>query len=88
MHLGEAILPRPEAIALAAAELGRLVDRNAPYYAKAPGWRPDADRPVIEAIRAFDFWWYIPFARADEANKPLMVRVNGITKAVVIEKSL
>lgn len=88
MHIGEAILPRSEAVELARAELAKVVARNAAYYAKKPGSLPRVDRPLTERITADDTWIFIPFAREDAAAGPLVVRVNGITKAVSIEKAL
>jgi len=88
MHIGEAILPRQEAVVLAAAELARALERNAPYYAKKPGSKPCTDKPLIERITADDTWIFVPFAREDTSAAPIVVRVNGITKAVSIEKAL
>lgn len=86
MHLGEAITPRAEAIALAAAELRRVVARNAHYYARVPESLPNPNRPLPDQITADDTLIYIPFERQDPAQKPIVVRVNGITKVVSIER--
>lgn len=87
MQLSEALLPRPEAIRLAAQELARVVARNEAYYGRLPGYRPDPERPLLERIRADDAWYFIPFARAKSDAEPLYVRVNGLTKVVVVERS-
>jgi hypothetical protein len=87
MHFAEALVPRDEAIALAAAEVRRMADRNAPYYAKAPGLVPDADGVLLERIRAEDAWYFIPFARRDAARDPVVVRFNALTRTAVIEKA-
>jgi len=87
MHFAEALVPRDEAIALAAAEIRRLADRNAAYYARDPGLAPDADRPLLDRIRAEDAWYFIPFARRSETRDPVVVRLNALTKAVVVEKT-
>ena len=85
MHFAEALIPRDEAVAMAAEVLRGLADRNAAYYAKAPGYTPDPARPVFASIRAEDAWYYIPFARAGGVGQPVIVRVNGLTKAVVVD---
>lgn len=87
MHLGEALMPREEAIRLASQELRHAVERSARYYAKLPQMRPDPARPLAEAIRADDTWIYVPFARAGEGTEPLVVRVNGVTKVCVVDRS-
>ncbi len=87
MHFAEALVPREEAIALAAAEVRRLADRNAPYYVKEPGLAPDADGPLVDRIRAEDAWYFIPFARRDAARDPVVVRFNALTRVAVIEKA-
>jgi hypothetical protein len=87
MHLGEALMPREEAVKRAAQELRRVLDRSAPYYAKLPGMRPDPERPIEAAIRADDTWIYVPFARAEAGTDPLVVRVNGVTKVCVVDRS-
>lgn len=87
MHIGEALLPREEAIRLAADELRRVMGRNGHYYDRLPGLRPDPDRPVVDAIRADDTWIFIPFSRGDAKQLPLIVRINGVTKAISIERT-
>lgn len=87
MHFAEALLPRDEAVSMAARELRRVVDSQARYYLKAPEWTPEPERPVVEQIRALDAWYYIPFARRDPGLEPLVVRVNGMTKVVVVDRS-
>ena len=86
MHLGEALTSHDEAIALAAAELRAVVARNAHYYRKAPKSLPNPDRPLKERITADDTLIYVPFERMDPAEKPIVVRVNGVTKTVSIER--
>jgi hypothetical protein len=86
MHFAEALVPRAEAVALAAAEVRRLSDRNASYYAREPGLAPDADAPLDARIRAEDAWYFIPFARHDRTRDPVVVRLNALTRAVTIEK--
>ena len=87
MHIGEALLPRDEAIRIAANELEKVVARNEQYYRKLPQLRPLPERPLLDAIRADDTWYFIPFARQREDAEPLYVRVNGVTKIVVVERS-
>ncbi len=87
MHFAEALVPRDEAIALAAAEVRRLADRNAPYYLKDPGLAPNADGPLVDRIRADDAWYFIPFARCDVARDPVVVRFNALTRVAIIEKA-
>ena len=87
MHFAEALVPRDEAVNLCAAEVRRLADRNACYYVKEPGLAPDADRPLVERIRAEDAWYFIPFARRDPAREPVMVRFNALTRTAVVEKA-
>ncbi len=88
MHIAEAVLPRGEAVRLAARELHRVLDRNAGYYGKVPDWRPDPARPLWEAIRADDAWYYIPFARGAAGIEPLTVRVNGLTRVAIVDRSV
>lgn len=85
MHFAEALIPRDEAIAMAAEVLRGLVARNAAYYARAPASTPDPQQPVLAAIRAEDAWYFIPFARRGGVGQPVTVRVNGLTKAVVVD---
>ncbi len=87
MHAAEAWLPRDEAISMASDALRLTVARNAPYYARSPQSAPDPGRPLIEAVRMEDAWYFIPYARSDAAAKPLVVRVNALTKQVVIERA-
>lgn len=87
MHVGEAFMARDEAIRLAQEALRAALERNAAYYAKRPEFRPDPERPVPDAIRAEDAWIWIPFERG-EGQRPLEVRVNGITKTAVVERLL
>lgn len=82
MHLCEALLPREEAVELAAGALARAIDRNAPYYAKAPHLRPCPQSPLPDGILADDTCYYIPFARQGAGAEPLVVRVNGVTRVV------
>lgn len=86
MHIAEALLPLEEAVALARAALLEALTRNARYYARAPGLRPDPERPLRDRIHADQTWYFIPFARCDEAARPVVVRVNGVTKVVTIER--
>lgn len=85
MHLAEALLPREDAIDLARTRLVEALSRNATYYDRVPGLRPDPERPLIERIYADDTWYFIPFPRTNPGAKPLMVRVNGVTKTVIID---
>jgi hypothetical protein len=87
MHLAEAMLPREEAIRLARIEMKHMIARNARYYDRVPDLRPDPERPLLDAIRADDTWYFIPFARARAGAEPLLVRVNGVTKVVVVDRS-
>jgi hypothetical protein len=87
MHIGEALLPREDAVRMAAQELQRVVDRNGKYYDKVPHMRPDPARPMVNSIRMDDTWFFIPFARGRADAEPLYVRVNGVTKVVVIDRS-
>ncbi len=87
MHFAEALVPRDEAVALAAAEVRRMADRNAPYYVKDPGAVPDADRALLARIRAEDAWYFIPFARRDPDRDPVVVRFNALTRTAVVEKA-
>ena len=84
MHFAEALLPKEEAIEAAQAHLRTFIERHAVYFAKAPGAAPDPQAPVREAIRAQDAWYFIPFARHDAALSPLVIRVNGLTRAIVV----
>jgi hypothetical protein len=87
MHLAEAMLPREEAIRLARSEMKHMLARNARYYDRVPDLRPDLERPLLHAIRSDDTWYFIPFARAREGAEPLLVRVNGVTRVVVVDRS-
>jgi len=87
MHLSEALLPREDAVRLAAQELQRVVERNKQYYGKLPNLKPDPEKPLLERIRADDAWYFIPFARAGSSAEPLYVRVNGLTKVVIVDRS-
>ncbi len=87
MHIGEALMPRDTAVQLASDELTRVVARNARYYGKLPNMQPDPQRPLMDGIRADDTWYFIPFARRGAGTEPLFVRVNGVTKVVIIERS-
>lgn len=87
MHIAEALLPRDEAVRAAAQELERMIVRNERYYGKLPNLRPDPSRPLLDSIRVDDTWYFIPFARVQANAEPLFVRVNGVTKVVVIERS-
>ncbi len=87
MHFAEALVPRDEAVALAAAEVRRMADRNAPYFVKAPGAAPDAEGAILDRIRAEDVWYFIPFARRDPARDPVVVRFNALTRTAVVEKA-
>jgi hypothetical protein len=86
MHAAEAWLSRENAVALAREELSGVLVRNAPYAAKLSGRLPLSERPLVEQIRLEDAWYFVPFARSDAAEKPLIVRVNALTKRVVIDK--
>ena len=88
MHLAQALLAKDEAVRLATLELQRVLDRNARYYDKVPAWRPDPQRPLVEAIRADDAWYYIPFARQGAGAEPLTVRVNGLTRVAIVDRSV
>lgn len=85
MHLGEALMTREDAVRLAADELRRAVERNAAYYAKKPETAPNPDRPLVERISALDTWIFVPFARVGGDEDPVVLRVNGVTKAVALE---
>ena len=87
MHLGEALLPREDAIRLARETLLGSLDRLARYYEKRPDMRPDPDGALAERIRADDTWIFVPFRRADASADPLIVRVTGVTKTASIERS-
>jgi len=84
MHFAEALMPREEAIEAAQAHLRAFLDRHAAYFEKAPGAAPDPLSPLRDAIRAQDAWYFVPFARRDVALKPMVVRINGLTRAVVV----
>lgn len=88
MHIAEALMPLEDAINLARASLLESLSRNAHYYERAPKLRPDPERPLLERIHAEQTWYFIPFARSDASAKPLVVRVNGVTKSVSIERML
>jgi len=86
MHIGEAIMPRDEAIALARATLVESLTRLGAYYEKKPAMRPDPDGALPALIRADETWIFVPFRRADPKADPVVVRVNGITKAASLER--
>ena len=85
MHFAEALLSRDEAVALATGAVRAHVDRQAPYFARHPALAPDPDRPRLGEIRAEDAWYFIPFDRRGVSDRPLLVRVNGLTRSVVLE---
>lgn len=87
MQLSEALLSRDEAVRLATEELTNIVARNERYYGKLPGMRPDPARPLLDGIRADDAWYYIPFARSTPEADPIFVRVNGLTRVVVVDRT-
>ena len=87
MHIGEALMPRPDAIERARAGLLETMARNEMYYAKRPGSRPVPANVLEDRISADDTWIYIPFGREDASAKPIVVRVNGVTKSVSIEQA-
>jgi hypothetical protein len=86
MHIAEALMPKEEAVRLAADELRAILSRNGRYYDALPGLRPDPDRPLIDAVRADDTWYFIPFARTDAKALPVLMRVNGVTRAISMER--
>jgi hypothetical protein len=88
MHLSEALMSREEAIQLARETLEASLRRNAAYYDRAPQLRPDPQQPRTEAVRADDAWYYVPFNRGKPGLEPIVVRVNGLTRAVVIDPPL
>ena len=61
-----------------------MLERNRAYYDKLPRLRPDPERPRRSQIRADDAWYFIPFDRGDGTAEPVTVRVNGLTRTVVI----
>ena len=85
MHFAEALLARDEAVAMAASAVRSFCDRQAAYLARAPHLAPDPDRPQHVAIRAQDAWYFIPFDRAGGVGRPFVVRVNGLTRTVVLD---
>jgi hypothetical protein len=85
MHFAEALMPRDEAVAMAADTLRAYVDRCAPYFAGRPELRPDPARPLLAQVRAEDAWYFIPFARGGEAAGPVVVRVNALTRTARLD---
>lgn len=85
MHIGEAIMPRDEAIALARETLVASLERLDQYYDRKPGMRPEPEGALPDLIRADETWIFVPFRRVDPDADPCVVRVNGITKAASIE---
>lgn len=88
MHIGEAIMPRDEAIELARAAVRDSLARLDSYYAKKPELAPNADALLLERIRADETWIFVPFARIDSNKDPFVVRVNGVTRQVSIAGAL
>jgi hypothetical protein len=88
MHLAEALLTLDEAVALAREVLAGGLVRNARYYERVPGLRPDPARPLPVRCRAADAWWWVAFARTDPAQDPYFVRVNAMTRQASPEKGL
>lgn len=86
MHIGEAIMPRDEAVALARETLVSSLERLGHYYAKQPSMRPDPDCDLPELAWGDETWIYISFRRADPKAEPLVVRVNGISRTASIER--
>lgn len=87
MHLAEALMPREEAVRLAAAELRRVLQKNGPYYERLPHLRPDPEQPLLDRVRVDDAWYFVPFARAGSGAEPLLLRVNGLTRVIVVNRS-
>lgn len=85
MHIGEAIMPREDAIALARETLLSVLERQGKYYEKRPSMLPDPDGVLPDLTRADETWIFVSFRRADPAATPLVVRVNGITRAASVE---
>lgn len=88
MHLGEALMTHDEATALARAELAAIVRRNAAYYAKIPERTPEPARDLRPLLRCDDLLIYVSFGRRGSDDKPFVMRVNGVTKAVSPENGL
>lgn len=85
MHIGEAIMPREDAIALARETLVSSLQALGKYYEKQPSMRPDPDGVLPELTRADETWIFISFRRVDPQAAPIVVRVNGLTRAASIE---
>ena len=83
MHLAEALMTREEAVRMATETLAGFIDRCGPYFARKPELLPDPNRPVLDAVRAEDAWFFVPFERQPHA--PVMVRVNALTKVAHVD---
>lgn len=88
MHIGEALMPREEAIGLAKEAVVASLERLGAYYGKKPAVAPDPNAVLPERIHADETWIFVPFRRVDPALDPFVIRINGVTRQVSVAPSL